>query len=143
MQLDFIPGMGTNASVFYASARIRMEDLIARIAAEAGIDPETARKAVGMILGFLQKEGPQADVDALFAAMPGAAEAAAGGVGGGASAAIGGGLMGLAGQLTSLGLGMEQMQTIGRKVFAYAREKAGDEAVGQVVAAIPGLGQFL
>jgi hypothetical protein len=51
--------------------------------------------------------------------------------------------MGLAGQLTNLGLGMGQMQTIGRQVFAFAREKAGDEAVGQVVAAIPGLGQFL
>lgn len=121
-----------------------MEELIARIATEAGIEPETAEKAVEAILGFLSKEGPQADVNALFAAMPGAAEAAAGGAaGGGVLATIGGGLMGLAGQLSSLGLGMGQMQTIGRQVFAYAREKAGDEAVGQVVAAIPGLGQFL
>ncbi len=113
-----------------------MEDLIARIAAEAGIAPETAEKAVGMVLGFLNTEGPQEEVAALFAAMPGAAEAAAGGAGGG-------GLMGLAGRLTGLGLGMGQMQTIGRQVFAFAREKAGDEAVGQVAAAIPGLGQFL
>ncbi len=121
-----------------------MEDLIARIADEAGIAPKTAEKAVQAILGFISKEGPQADVNALFAAMPGAAEAAASGAAGGSVfAAIGGGLMGLAGQLTGLGLGMGQMQTIGRQVFAYAREKAGDEAVGQVVAAIPGLGQFL
>ncbi len=124
-----------------------MEDLIARISAEAGIDPATAQKAVGMILAFLRKEGPRADVDALFAAIPGAAEAAGGGSSGGAPGgllgAIGGGLMGLAGQLSGLGLGMGQMQTIGRQVFAYAREKAGDEAVGQVVAAVPGLGQFL
>ncbi|MCI0736907.1 MAG: DUF2267 domain-containing protein, partial [Beijerinckiaceae bacterium] len=66
-----------------------------------------------------------------------------GGAPGGLLGAIGGGLMGLAGQLSGLGLGMGQMQTIGRQVFAYAREKAGDEAVGQVVAAVPGLGQFL
>lgn len=124
-----------------------MEELITRIAAEAGIAPETAEKAVGMILGFLRKEGPPADVDALFAAVPGATEAAAGGASGGAPRdpidVSGGGLIGLAGQLTNLGLGMGQMQTIGRQVFAFAREKAGDEAVGQVVAAIPGLGQFL
>jgi hypothetical protein len=120
-----------------------MEDLIASIVAETGITPETAKKAVGMVLAFLHKDGPQAEVAALFAAIPGAAEAAASGAAGDASGATGGGLMSLASQLTGLGLGVGQMQTIGRKVLAYAREKAGDEAVGQVVAAIPGLGQFL
>ena len=126
-----------------------MEDLIARIAA-AGVEPEIAQKAVGMILAFLRQEGPQADVDALFAAVPGAAAAAdaasgepGGGVPNGGIGAMGGGLMGLAGRLTSLGLGVGEMQTIGRQVFAFVREKAGDEVVGQVVAAIPGLAQFL
>jgi len=130
-----------------------MEELIARISTSASIEPEVARKAVGLILGFLQKEGPQAEIDALFATVPGAAEAAAtaqgaagdndGGALNGVMGAMGGGLMGLAGRLTGLGLGMGQMQTIGREVFAHAREKAGDERVGQVVAAIPGLNQFL
>ena len=125
-----------------------MEDLIARIAAAAGVEPEIAKKSVEMILAFIRKEGPEAEVDALFAAVPGAAEAAdAGSSGGGALSgligAMGGGVMGLAGRLTSLGLGMSEMQTIGREVFAYVREKAGDELVGQVAAAIPGLAQFL
>ncbi len=85
----------------------------------------------------------------MFAAVPGAAEAAgaASGESGGALNGLiggpGGGLMGLAGRLTSLGLGMGEMQTIGRQVFAYVREKAGDELVGQVAAAIPGVAQFL
>jgi hypothetical protein len=124
-----------------------MEELIARIAGEAGVDPGIATKAVEAILAFLRKAGPQAQIDALLAAMPGAAEAAARGDDGGASGGflgtIGGGLMGLAGRLSGLGLGMSEMQTIGRQLFAYAREKAGDEAVGQAVAAIPGLGQFI
>jgi hypothetical protein len=129
-----------------------MEDLIARVAASASIDPETAGKAIGMILAFLRKEGPAAEIDELFATVPGAAEAAAaadetGGEGGGMLSGLmgmmGGGLMGLAGRLTGLGLGMGQMQAIGREVFAYVREKAGDERVGQVAAAIPGLSQFL
>ncbi len=62
---------------------------------------------------------------------------------GGLIGAMGGGLMGLAGRLTGLGLDMGDMQTVGRQVLAYIREKAGDELVGQVAAAIPGLAQFL
>jgi hypothetical protein len=123
-----------------------MEDLIARIATDAGVELEIAKKAVGMILAFLRKDGPKEEVDALFDALPGSADAvdaAAGEDGGAFSGAMGGGLMGLAGQLTGLGLGMGEMQSIGRQVFAYAREKAGDERVGQIVSAIPGLGQFL
>lgn len=117
-----------------------MDELIARIVTNAGVEPEIAGKSVGMILAFLRKEGPKDEVDALFAALPGAAEASAveeSGTG------LGEGLMGLAGQLMGLGLGMGEMQAIGHQVFAYAREKAGDERVGQIVSAIPGLGQFL
>jgi predicted lipid-binding transport protein (Tim44 family) len=124
-----------------------MDELITRIATSAGIEPGIARKSAGMIFSFLRNEGPKDEVDALFAAVPGSAEAAdaaAGEDAGGAFAgAMGGGLMGLAGRLTGLGFGMGEMQTIGRQVFAYMREKAGDERVGQIVSAIPGLGQFL
>jgi hypothetical protein len=126
-----------------------VEDLIASIVAAAGVEPEIAKKSVETILAFLRKEGPKAEVDALFAAVPGAAEAAdaasgeSGGLLNGLAGAMGGGLMGLAGRLTCLGLGMSEMQTIGRQVFAYVREKAGDELVGQVAETIPGLVQFL
>jgi hypothetical protein len=50
-----------------------MEDLIARVAAAASVEPEIAKKSVETILAFLRKEGPQDEVDALFAAVPGAA----------------------------------------------------------------------
>jgi hypothetical protein len=123
-----------------------MEELIGRIAADAGVEPGIAKKAVGMILLFLRKEGPKDEIDSLFAAVPGAAEAADAADENGAGAfggAMGGGLMGLASQLTGLGLGIGEMQIFGREVFAYVREKAGDEFVGEIVSAIPGLGQFL
>lgn len=145
----FVPGecQGRHGPII---SEAHMEELIARLTASAGIDPEVARKAVGMIFAFLRKEGPGAEVDALFAEVPGAAEAAAaaaeehgGGLLGGVLGAMGGGLMGLAGRLTGLGLSMTEMQAIGKEVFAFAREKAGDERVGQVAAAIPGLAQFL
>jgi hypothetical protein len=148
-RLDFISVRMASAGDPSSPTRFQMEDLIARIAATAGVEPEIAKKSVETILAFLRKEGPQAEVDALFAAVPGAAEAAdaASGESGGSAlnGVIGatGGVMGLAGRLTHLGLGMGEMQTIGRQVLAYVREKAGDELVGQVAAAIPGLAQFL
>ena len=98
------------------------------------IEPEIAKKSVETILAFLRKEGPRAEIDALFAAVPRAAEAAeegsgesGGGAMGGLMGAMGGGLMGLAGRLTSLGLDMGEIPTVGRQVLAYIREKAGDE----------------
>jgi len=49
----------------------------------------------------------------------------------------------LGSQLMGLGLGMGQIQTIGKEVFGYAREVAGDDVVGEITAAIPGLSQFI
>jgi hypothetical protein len=43
----------------------------------------------------------------------------------------------------ALGLDMGQISTIGKEVFAYAREVAGDEVVGEIAAAIPGLSQYI
>ena len=36
-----------------------------------------------------------------------------------------------------------QVQGVTRAVIAYSREKAGEDAVGEIVAAIPGLSQFV
>ncbi len=125
-----------------------MEDLIARISASAGIESDVARQAVGAILAFLRKEGPKPEIDELFAALPGPAEATAaaenaGGSLSGLMGMMGGGLMGLAARLSGLGLSMSQMQTIGHELFAYVGDKTGDERLRRVASAIPGLSQFL
>jgi hypothetical protein len=60
-----------------------------------------------------------------------------------AGAMGGGGIMALGGQLMGLGLDMGQIQTVGKEVFAYAREIAGDDVVGEIAGAIPGLSQFI
>lgn len=127
-----------------------MDELISRVAAAAGIDAGVARSAVGIILGFLRKESDAPEVEQLIGALPGAeaaiaeqADAKAGGLLGGLAGMMGGGgVMGLAGQLSSAGLGMTEMQSVGKELFAFAREKAGEDVVGQVAASIPGLGQF-
>ncbi len=127
-----------------------MEQLIERVSAAAGIEPETARKAIAVILSFLQKEGPPAEVGKVIDAIPGArdattgatAEEAGGGFLGGLMGGSGG-LMGLANRLSGLGLGMDEMHTVGREVFAFAREHAGEDTVGAIAGSIPGLGQFV
>ena len=129
-----------------------MDELINRVSTAAGLEPETARKAIAMILAFLQKEGPSDEVGKVMDAVPGAREAASGaaaeqaGSSGGFLGGLmggGGGLMGLASQLSGIGLGMGEMQTVGQEVFAFAREKAGEDTVGAIAGAVPGLGQFI
>lgn len=116
-----------------------MDELIERLVADAGIDRDVAAKAVAVILAFLIAEGPPDKVKAILDAMPGAEEAAQNAPGG---SSLMGGIMGAGTQLMSLGLGMGQVQQVTRVVMAYTREKAGEEAVGEIVAAIPGLAQF-
>jgi hypothetical protein len=41
-----------------------------------------------------------------------------------------------------LGLGMGDVQNVARSLLAYAREKIGADATGELVGAIPGLAQF-
>jgi hypothetical protein len=125
-----------------------MQELINRLVANVGIDAGLAEKAVGIILGFLRKEGPQAEVDTLIAKLPGAEEAIAahaggGGLMGGVMGMMGGGVMALGQQLMGAGLSMGQMGDVGRELFAYGRETAGEDTMGAIVGAIPGLGQFV
>lgn len=120
-----------------------MDELIARITSNVGIDAATAEKAVGMILAFLQKEGPAAEVQQLLAAIPGAEEAVSQVKSGGFLSGLMGGVMGLGSQLMSAGLGMGEITGVSKETIRFAKEKAGDEPVDAVIGAIPGLGQFV
>ena len=98
-----------------------MEELVTRVANAAGIAPDVAQKAVGIIFGFLHKEAPD-QVGGLLNSLPGAHEAIAAAqeepAGGGIMGSLmgmmggGGGIMGLASQLSGAGLGMGEMQFI-------------------------------
>ncbi|CUX17656.1 MULTISPECIES: hypothetical protein [Agrobacterium] len=130
-----------------------MNEVVDQIAAKAGIDPELAEKAIGMILGFLQREAEDGPIARMIEAIPGASdlvaqyngEGASGGgglLGGLMSALGGGGIMGLGQQLMSQGLGMSEISTLAKETIAVARQHAGDETVDQVIASVPGLSQF-
>src|SRR5262245_66136088 len=118
-----------------------MDELIGRLVANVGVDRAVAATAVGIILQFLMKEGPADKVRALMDKLPGADAALksappdpnSGGM-------FGGGVMAAGSRMMAAGLGMGEVQAVTRETIAYAREKAGEDAVGEIVGAIPGLG---
>ena len=128
-----------------------MSDLVTRVADAVGIDAALAEKAIGMMLGFLQREAADGPVAKMIEAIPGASDLVAkyngegeskGLLGSLMSAIGGGGIMGLGQQLMSQGLGMSEIGTLARETIAVGRQYAGDEVVDNVIASVPGLKQF-
>ena len=129
-----------------------MEVLVNRITQATGLDAAVVEKALGLILAFLVKEGPQEEVGKLLDTMPGAQQAVAS-AGDGGPGAAGGGLMGMLGggggvmalgqKLVSAGVPMNQMQPLARELFAHGRETVGEDTMGTIAGSIPGLGQFI
>ena len=130
-----------------------MNEIVTQIAEKVGIEPALAEKAMGMMLGFLQREADDGAVARMIEAIPGGTELVAnfngagsggGGLLGGLMNAIGGGgVMGLGQQLMSQGLGMNDITTLAREVIAIAKQYAGEDVVNEVVASVPGLSQFV
>ena len=123
-----------------------MQDLINRIAENVGLEPATAEKAVGLILGFLQSEGPADKVKEMLSAFPGAEQLianASGTSGGLLGGLMGGGVMGLGSKLMGLGLGMGDISSVAKETVGYAREQGKGAEIDAIVASIPGLGQFV
>ena len=98
-----------------------MDELIGRLVSDVGVDRAAAETAVGIILDFLAKEGPAGKIQLLLAS----------------------GVMGAGMSMMSAGLSMGQVQQVTREFIAFARENLGEDAVGEIVAAIPGLSQFI
>lgn len=120
-----------------------MDELIGRLAAKAGIDDAVAEKTIGIILGFLRKEGPTDKVQALIDKIPGAEAAiTASDNGGGLGRLMGSGLMAVGTKLMGLGLGITEIQSVARELFRFGRDKIGAEQMGEIIAGTPGLSQF-
>ena len=126
-----------------------MEDLIARIVTNVGIDDATARGAVRTILSFLYQEGDRDKVVTLLERIPGSegfvetTEDDSMGTLGGLGGMMGGGAMAVLGKLQGLGLGMGQIQGVTQETVDFARERGGRDIVDDIVRSIPGLGQFV
>ncbi|EFL89603.1 hypothetical protein [Ahrensia sp. R2A130] len=144
-----------------------MQELANIIAAKVGIDPALAEKAVGMMLGLMQRTADDGPVAEMIKAIPGgpemvaqfggaeaAGDAAASGGGGLMGSIMGavssmtgggdtGGVMAMGQQLMAEGLEMGQIKDIATETLSYAEQHAGAETVQKVKDSIPGLGAFL
>jgi hypothetical protein len=120
-----------------------MDELVERVVANIGVPRTAAEQSIGIILDFLKREGPADKVQALLDKLPGSeiylqtAEAA------GDSGMIMSGVMGAGMRMMSAGLSMDQVQAVTRETIAYVREKAGEDTIGEIVSAVPGLAQFI
>src|SRR3954471_16944502 len=120
-----------------------MNELVEQLAAKAGIDRAVAEKTVGIMLGFLRKEGPSDKVQALIDRIPGAAGAIESSVrSAGLSALMGGGLMAVGSRLMGLGLGIGEIQNVARELFKFGRDRIGADQMGEIISGTPGLSQF-
>ncbi|EDQ33653.1 hypothetical protein HPDFL43_04350 [Hoeflea phototrophica DFL-43] len=118
-----------------------MNELITRISESVGIDAETAQKAVGAILAFLEREGPADKVKEMLAAVPGAQELISMAPADGMLSM--GGVMGLGQKLMGMGMGMGEISGVAKETIGYARENGSSEAIDEIIASIPGLSQFV
>jgi hypothetical protein len=119
-----------------------MNELVERLVANVGVPRTAAEQSVGIILDFLKKEGPADKVQALLDKMPGAESFLQSANLGDDGMAMSG-VMGAGMRMMSAGLSTDQVQAVTRETIAYAREKAGEDAVGEIVSAVPGLSQFV
>jgi hypothetical protein len=117
-----------------------MDDFIGRLVANTGVDRTAAEKAVGIFVRPLLEEGRTEKVRALIRDMPGADAAMLAADPSSSMFGALGGLMGVGGQLMAARLSMGQIQAVVRETMSFAREKAGEDAVGEIVGGIPGLG---
>ncbi len=131
-----------------------MDELIARASQAAGLEPELAQQAIGEIFAFLKAEVSREQVQKLFDKLPGAndladsrarpeASISNNGLLSSLRGLMGGGVMGLASKLMGLGLNTGEMQRLAHEVINYAREKAGDDIVNEIIDLVPPFRQFM
>jgi hypothetical protein len=120
-----------------------MDELVEQLAAKAGIDRAVAEKTIGIILGFLRKEGPSDKVQVLIDQIPGAERAVeASNSSSGLSGLMGGGLMAIGSRLMGLGLGIGEIHNVARELFKFGRDRIGADQMGEIISGTPGLSQF-
>ncbi len=134
-----------------------MQDLVATIAKNLGIDAGIVEKAIGIILKMLKDNGLDEKIAPILKQLPGAEElinkapepSEASGGGGGLMAAVGGlmggggGLMATVGQLQNIGLDMDQSQGVAKELVNYASDKVGSDTLKDALKDIPGIDMIL
>jgi len=134
-----------------------MQEVIDTIADKSGIERGKAEAVVGLILGFIKREGPQGAVAKLFAAFPDAdgivAQATQQTQSGGGFGSLVGGLGSMLGgkagdaltlvsQLAATGVPMSQIETAAQLLLKAARDQAGPAVVSEILGSLPALSKL-
>jgi hypothetical protein len=120
-----------------------MNELIARLAAQAGVGRAVADKTAGAVLGFLRDTGPADEIQSLIDTISDAEAAiAASDRSCGVHRLMGGGLMALGTRLFDFGLGMGEIRNIVHELLEYSRDKIGTDRTGAIVGGMPALSHF-
>lgn len=120
-----------------------MDELVARLAAKAGIDDTVAEKNIGIIRDCHRSEGLFEKVQVLINQIPGAEAAiAAPNSDNGLARPIGGGLMAVGTKLVSLGLGIAEIQCVAPELLRFGRDRLGADQMGEIIARTTGPSQF-
>lgn len=150
-----------------------MQDLIEKLAAQAGIDPALSEKATAMVVGFVANNASPELADQLRQYLPnfdalaeaGAAHTAAASAGDGLAGGLGGlfsggglagalgGLIGgdgplgeamaLIGHLGRDGIDLDQIRGLASGLLDHLQENGGGEVVDRFLAEIPGASHLL
>ena len=110
-----------------------MDELSGRLVASVGIDPAAAEKAVGIVPDFFAATGRRDKLQSLLAKLPVAD----------APSYEDACVMGAGARMVGAGHGMAEARGVVQKFTVYVGEKVGDDEVGEVGAATPGLVQFV
>ena len=113
-----------------------MDELVSDLVTRTGLDVEAIRTALGLIIGFLEREDRTQKVTPMIDQIDGARPLAAAQPGRG-------GIFVLFTALSSAGLGLGEIKTVANGFMDFAKARLGVEQVDQIVRAIPSLAQFL
>jgi hypothetical protein len=133
-----------------------MDEFIQMAVDKLGVNEDTARKATGGLLSFLQKHADSGVMQELFSKIPGAKELVQqapqqggenkGGEGGGmlgrAMGAVSeklGGTAGLMGVLKQSGLGTDKIGSFVNMFIQFVRDKAGSDVADKLLSSVPQL----
>ena len=140
------------------STKLTFDTLIAHAAEAADLTPDQTRAALTGALGLLDKHAERVPLHALYAAVPGAEEAARSDEARPRGGGLFGGLMKSAGGVSGAAIGdamgaLERMKKIGvdkdalKRLLPDARDQVtastGRDLLGEVIKTVPGVGPLL
>jgi hypothetical protein len=124
-----------------------MQEFVASLVQETGLDQTKVENGIGIFLGLIRSQGgDQAAVSEILAKIPGAetllAQHSTGLMGQMLGGMMGGPLVAIS-KLNGAGINNENAKIMATRLIAHAKQHAGEALVRRAASNIPGLGGYL